>query len=91
MTNKERALTLIDELKDRGAINNREVGTLRRAILLNEQTEVKGDLISREWLRKASCKIELTADEAYHCTIGREKVLELIDNAPTVEPTGGEE
>ena len=36
MSNKDRALTLIDELKDRGAINNREVGTLRRAILLND-------------------------------------------------------
>lgn len=38
MNNKDRALTLIGELKDRGAINNKEVGTLRRAILLNEQT-----------------------------------------------------
>lgn len=89
MTNKERALTLIDELKDRGAINNREVGTLRRAILLNEQTEVKGDLISRELVREEMQKADIIA-ESYEEFAGY--VKDIIDNAPTVErPTGGEE
>ena len=31
---QKRALELVDNLKDKGAINNRECGTLRRAILL---------------------------------------------------------
>lgn len=30
---KKRALTLVDELREKGAINVREMGTLRRAIL----------------------------------------------------------
>ena len=46
-------------------------------------------LIDADALIKESCEIKLTSDEAYHCVIGREKVLELIQNAPTVErPTG---
>ena len=46
-------------------------------------------LIDADALIKESYEIKLTSDEAYHCVIGREKVLELIQNAPTVErPTG---
>lgn len=41
----ERALDLIDSLKDRGAINNKERGVLRRAILLNENTRPQGEWI----------------------------------------------
>ena len=47
------------------------------------------DLISRSELIKASFKIELTSDEVNHCVIGREKVLDLIQNAPAVERPRG--
>lgn len=35
---QKRALELANNLKDKGAINNRELGTLRRAILLKPET-----------------------------------------------------
>ena len=41
----KRALALIDSLKDIGAINNRGMGILRRAILFNENTRPQGKWI----------------------------------------------
>ena len=41
MSYQERALAIIDRLTDSKAINIRERGTLRRAILLPEKTQVK--------------------------------------------------
>lgn len=52
----ERALDLIDSLKDRGAINNKERGVLRRAILLNENTRPQGDVNNAIKTIKAVCK-----------------------------------
>lgn len=43
---QKRALELVDNLKDKGVINNRERGTLRRAILL------KPERPQGEWIKK---------------------------------------
>ena len=53
---QKRALELADNLKDKGVINNRERGTLRRAILL-EPERPKG-----EWIKDGSSSI------AYRCS-----------------------
>lgn len=90
MTNKERALTLIDELKDRGAINNREMGTLRRAILLPDKLfgnseQVKGDLISRATLKE---KLQYVYSCEYIGSKSKEgivsDIIDEIDKTPTV-------
>lgn len=76
----ERALAIIDRLRTDRHINNKEQGTLRRAILLPERPQ--GDLISREALKRAISEATYNFEQI---PIRVDKVQEIIDNAPTVD------
>lgn len=90
MTNKE-AIEILTKEKYPHPLSDYEhelTEALDLAIKALEQTEVKGDLISREWVTK---KLEEMANDEWNIQVGSSKGLEdaidVIDNAPTVEPT----
>lgn len=79
MTNKE-AIELIKDIEEDGRnVDSEKMKALDLAIKALEQTEVKGDLISREALKKALDE-QMNFEE--NC---RDSVFDIIDNAPTAE------
>jgi hypothetical protein len=66
MSYQERALAIIDRLTDSKAINIRERGTLRRAILLPERPQGKWEFVSRNCWKCSYCQ-ELTNEGKNFC------------------------